>query len=412
MNNKVGAKPKNIVGKARSYFWSSILSLSSNGVGVTKDNQTLPIQKKYIMSNKPLIMIANHQSHADSALLSAVFGRSNKLIFAAGAGYWDSKWYRKLAGRVLIRVHTIREGREGWEDLFELRESIKNGEILVIFPEGTRSKNGEIGEFKSGAFRLAVESGADIIPVAILGTEELLPKNKSYQRAALEVRVGEYMSYDEFNSVEQWAEKSRERLKLLKNSRGKVTIAGRTFTRVSKLSASKAGLFFAAIWAFSEAIFWPFTAELAVLLLTATALTIKRGVVLALFAAVGSVVGVYTHWYLSKRGYDIPLVFTTERMYQESVKGWGNPFQAGREQMFNGIPIKVYAKAAGDLGLSAYEVFQAMVPRAVRIISIGVISTVVSIRIRRFLKPCLGILQLTFLLFYGVGLYLVIRSWS
>ena len=248
--------------------------------------------------------------------------------------------------------------------------------------------------------------------MAILGTEELLPKNKSYRRAALEVRVGEYMSYDEFNSVEQWAEKSRERLKLLKNSRGKVTIAGRTFTRVSKLSASKAGLFFAAIWAFSEAIFWPFTAELAVLLLTATALTIKRGVVLALFAAVGSVVGVYTHWYLSKRGYDIPLVFTTERMYQESVKGWGNPFQAGREQMFNGIPIKVYAKAAGDLGLSAYEVFQAMVPRAVRIISIGVISTVVSIRIRRFLKPCLGILQLTFLLFYGVGLYLVIRSWS
>lgn len=412
MSNKVGAKPKNIGGIARSYFWSSILSLSSNGVGITKDNITLPIQKKYLMSNKPLIMIANHQSHADSALLSAVFGRSNKLIFAAGAGYWDSKWYRKLAGRVLIRVHSIRSGRDGWEDLLELRESINNGEILVIFPEGTRSKNGEIGEFKSGAFRLAVESGADIIPVAILGTEELLPKNKSYRRVALEVRVGEIMSYDEFNSVEQWALKSRERIELLKNSRGKVTIAGRTFTRISKLSASKAGLFFVAIWAFSEAIFWPFTAELAVLLVSATALTIKRGVVLSLFAAVGSVVGVYVHWYLSKRGYDIPLVFTTERMYQESVKGWGNPFQAGREQMFNGIPIKVYAKAAGDLGLSAYEVFQAMVPRAVRIISIGVISTVVSIRIRMFLKPCLGILQIIFLLFYGVALYLIIRSWS
>ena len=60
----------------------------------------------------------------------------------------------------------------------------------MIFPEGTRSKTGELGEFKDGAFRVAVQSGVPILPLAVLGTRDALIKHDwrfGYSRA--EVRV-------------------------------------------------------------------------------------------------------------------------------------------------------------------------------------------------------------------------------
>ncbi len=55
---------------------------------------------------------------------------------------------------------------------------IKNGKNVFIFPEGRRSVDGETGNFKKGAFHLAVKSGADVIPVAIMGTDKVWAKKK------------------------------------------------------------------------------------------------------------------------------------------------------------------------------------------------------------------------------------------
>ena len=49
---------------------------------------------------------------------------------------------------------------------------VKNGRSIVIFPEGTRSKNGELGEFKGGAMKIAMETGAKVVPVLLEGTRE------------------------------------------------------------------------------------------------------------------------------------------------------------------------------------------------------------------------------------------------
>ena len=69
--------------------------------------------------------------------------------------------------------------REGIKSMKEAVEKIKNGYSVVIFPEGTRSKTGEIGEFKKGSFKLASDAKVKIIPVTIKGTIDVLGKDKA-----------------------------------------------------------------------------------------------------------------------------------------------------------------------------------------------------------------------------------------
>jgi hypothetical protein len=61
---------------------------------------------------------------------------------------------------------------------------------VVIYPEGTRSTDGQVGEFNSGAVRLAADCGAALVPVAVLGTRDVLPKHGQVRRAPMEVRIG------------------------------------------------------------------------------------------------------------------------------------------------------------------------------------------------------------------------------
>ena len=76
---------------------------------------------------------------------------------------------------VLDCVFVDRQKKNGSRSsLQEAIEMVKSGRSLVIFPEGTRSKNGELGEFKGGAMKIAMESGAKVVPVLIEGTRARL----------------------------------------------------------------------------------------------------------------------------------------------------------------------------------------------------------------------------------------------
>ena len=75
----------------------------------------------------------------------------------------------------------------------EAARRIRSGQSVVIFPEGTRTRDGRLGPFKKGGFHLAIDSGADIVPVAIRGSREVMPRGVGAdpRRARSRVEVGE-----------------------------------------------------------------------------------------------------------------------------------------------------------------------------------------------------------------------------
>ena len=69
-------------------------------------------------------------------------------------------------------------GRQALKSLDEAAKRIADGTSVIIFPEGTRSRDGKLQPFKAGGMVLAIKAGVDIVPVAISGTYEILPKGR------------------------------------------------------------------------------------------------------------------------------------------------------------------------------------------------------------------------------------------
>ncbi|OCA90845.1 acyl-phosphate glycerol 3-phosphate acyltransferase [Bacillus sp. FJAT-27225] len=84
-----------------------------------------------------------------------------------------------------------RDRRQAITSIREGAEILKKGHSMVIFPEGTRSKGGAVGTFKSGSFRLAKDGGVPIVPVSIQGTADVFEKNGRLIRpAGITVTIG------------------------------------------------------------------------------------------------------------------------------------------------------------------------------------------------------------------------------
>jgi 1-acyl-sn-glycerol-3-phosphate acyltransferase len=85
----------------------------------------------------------------------------------------------------------------GWE---KAKQVIQGGEWVGIFPEGTRSKDGTLGEFKTGAVRLAIEMDVPIVPMAVIGSRNALPKgNLVMKPTQVKVRVGDPLYYRDYD---------------------------------------------------------------------------------------------------------------------------------------------------------------------------------------------------------------------
>lgn len=72
--------------------------------------------------------------------------------------------------------------------LHDAIEMVKKGRSIVVFPEGTRSKNGELGEFKGGAMKIAMETGAKIVPVYLEGTRECFEETGNITSGTVKVK--------------------------------------------------------------------------------------------------------------------------------------------------------------------------------------------------------------------------------
>jgi len=145
------------------------------GISV-KNPQNLP-------RNGPAILIANHTSHIDTLVLMCLFSTSQllKVHPVAAADYFFNTKFRAFIFRMLIGAIAVKRerARNSKEDVFaEANQNLKKGHLLIIYPEGTRSLDGEIREFKTGAAHLA-KSNPDVpvIPIFLHGPDQIMPKS-------------------------------------------------------------------------------------------------------------------------------------------------------------------------------------------------------------------------------------------
>lgn len=139
-----------------------------------------------------MVVVSNHESNADPFLLSHLPWEMKWLSKASLFKVPVFGWAMSLAGDVPLHRGDSSSGRGAME---RCKVWLSKGMSVMIFPEGTRSKTEELLPFKDGAFRLAIEQGVDILPLAVSGTARALPKFSwrfGFSRAR--VMVGEPVS--------------------------------------------------------------------------------------------------------------------------------------------------------------------------------------------------------------------------
>ena len=102
----------------------------------------------------------------------------------------------KAAGHIFVER---RNAKAALESLKEVEKQLVNGVSTVIFPEGTRSLNGEVGRFKRGAFQIALDLGLPVIPLSLDGCFEVLPKGKPFvHRHPVHMHIGKPIDLKQF----------------------------------------------------------------------------------------------------------------------------------------------------------------------------------------------------------------------
>ena len=120
------------------------------------------------------ILTSNHASLLDIPAIVAVVPLPVRFIAKSSLIWFPIfGWFLYFAGHVLIDRDSAVSAVKSLKKASRL---MKNGISVVVFPEGTRSSDGDVKEFKRGAFLLALQSRAPIVPISISGTYEMLPR--------------------------------------------------------------------------------------------------------------------------------------------------------------------------------------------------------------------------------------------
>ena len=138
--------------------------------GIRVDIQGL----EHIKKGQAQIFVANHQSFFDIFALSGYLPVQIRWVAKASLFRIPFMGWAMWASRYIPVVRDNR--KKAYQAFLTTIERIKFGASVVIFPEGTRSENGTIGEFKKGGHLLAARSGAQMVPVTIIGTGSIIRK--------------------------------------------------------------------------------------------------------------------------------------------------------------------------------------------------------------------------------------------
>lgn len=169
--------------------------------------------KAHIPAHAPFLVAANHSSHLDVGLVKVALGDEGKKLasLAARDYFFDNPWKRAWFGHFTNLVPIERRGSLK-ESLQTAVRTLQTGYHLLIFPEGTRSPDGQLQEFKPAIAYLSFAAGADILPVYLEGTHEAMPKGAfapdPRRGRKLKVRIGPPLRHEELREATQGLSRS------------------------------------------------------------------------------------------------------------------------------------------------------------------------------------------------------------
>ncbi|HEX9175962.1 MAG TPA: lysophospholipid acyltransferase family protein, partial [Mycobacterium sp.] len=160
---------------------------------------------EHIPDSGPAILASNHLAVADSFIKPLVIRR--RITFLAKAEYftgkglkgWFMRWFYTVAGQVPIDRSNADAAQAA---LDTAKRILGEGKLLGMYPEGTRSPDGRLYKGKTGLARLVLETGAPVIPIALIGTDALNPPGtKMWRFAKVTVRVGKPLDFSRFEGL-------------------------------------------------------------------------------------------------------------------------------------------------------------------------------------------------------------------
>lgn len=188
-----------------SIAWCRHLSILSSVKVVTKGMEKLDMSKNYIF-------VANHESYYDIVVLyislpfNMVFIARRNLFFIPVWG-----WALGLVGHIPVDIRKPQKAQASMKQAIHIINKKKYS--IFGFPEGTRSYTGEIAEFKLGLFSLALKTGINIVPVAIKGAREVLPRGSlMLQPGTVHLYISEPVDVKQYKNTDKFmlAQRTKE----------------------------------------------------------------------------------------------------------------------------------------------------------------------------------------------------------
>jgi 1-acyl-sn-glycerol-3-phosphate acyltransferase len=154
----------------------------------------------------PVILAANHLSFVDSMIIPIVVPR--RVYFLAKAEYFEgtgfrgalSRWFFTGMGNIPVRRGQGRSARDSLDTVIKV---LADGEAFGIYPEGTRSLDGMLHRGRTGVARIALESGAPVVPIGLVGTDRVMAVGRKLPRIVpVTVRFGKPLDFSRYAGMQ------------------------------------------------------------------------------------------------------------------------------------------------------------------------------------------------------------------
>ncbi len=150
----------------------------------------------------PVLVVSNHQSHLDPPMIGMFFRRPlNYMARETLFKFPPLGWLIRTLGAIPIDRDGV-----GLSGMKETLRRLKYGQMVLVFPEGSRTRDGQLGALKPGFCALARRGGVKLLPVGIAGAYRAWPRSRSAPgRATVQIRVGKPISPEEIAALDDKA---------------------------------------------------------------------------------------------------------------------------------------------------------------------------------------------------------------